>query len=334
MMSTQGYINQLSANIKENYEILSEYKGHLEKIKVKHKICNKEFYVAASIFKNRNGICRYCNGGVKFDNSYIDEFLRKTTLQRNSNTEYINQTTYIELHCNKCDKNVIVRPQTFFKDGKCPYCNNRERLNERILKERIEESFNGKDYEILNGYFNGVKNKNIPFIHKSCGNKFMMSPKEFLHKGSRCPFCKKSKGEFLIKESLEKRKFNFIWSYRDNNCKSKKKLEFDFKVFIDDKTFFYIEYDGSLHFKTWKDGEKHLSHLKRQIENDKLKNRYCEDNKIPLLRIPYWEKDNIDTIIEKISSTTMNKQVLFLECKRLTFEMGSISTQEDIEMKI
>ena len=30
----------------------------------------------------------------------------------------------------------------------------------------------------------------------------------------------------------------------------------------------------------------------------------------------------------------MNKQELFLECKRLTFEMGSISTQEDIEMKI
>ena len=27
------------------------------------------------------------------------------------------------------------------------------------------------------------------------------------------------------------------------------------------------------------------------------KNKYCEDNNINLLRIPYWEKENIETII-------------------------------------
>ena len=39
-------------------------------------------------------------------------------------------------------------------------------------------------------------------------------------------------------------------------------------------------------------------------------------------------------VLKSISSTTMNKLELFLECKRLTFEIGSVSTQEDLEMKI
>ena len=32
-------------------------------------------------------------------------------------------------------------------------------------------------------------------------------------------------------------------------------------------------------------------------KRDKIKNRYCEQNQINLLRIPYWEKENIETII-------------------------------------
>jgi hypothetical protein len=35
----------------------------------------------------------------------------------------------------------------------------------------------------------------------------------------------------------------------------------------------------------------------RTKEHDKIKNRYCEENNINLLRIPYWETKNIETII-------------------------------------
>lgn len=32
---------------------------------------------------------------------------------------------------------------------------------------------------------------------------------------------------------------------------------------------------------------------------DSIKNKYCEDNGIKLLRIPYWDFKNIDEILSK-----------------------------------
>jgi hypothetical protein len=35
------------------------------------------------------------------------------------------------------------------------------------------------------------------------------------------------------------------------------------------------------------------------MKAQELKNNYCEENKIPLLRIPYWEIDNIDRLLSE-----------------------------------
>lgn len=63
----------------------------------------------------------------------------------------------------------------------------------------------------------------------------------------------------------------------------------------------FIEYDGEQHFKpiryyTQSDDEVEQNFQSTQ-EHDKIKNKYCEDNHINLLRIPYWEKENIEEII-------------------------------------
>lgn len=61
-----------------------------------------------------------------------------------------------------------------------------------------------------------------------------------------------------------------------------------------------IEYDGRQHYEsvrffgTEEDAE---TVLKKTQESDKIKNQYCKDNNINLLRIPYWETKNIETII-------------------------------------
>ncbi len=34
--------------------------------------------------------------------------------------------------------------------------------------------------------------------------------------------------------------------------------------------------------------------------NDKIKNQYCIDNSIPLIRIPYWEFNNMEYIIDNV----------------------------------
>lgn len=58
----------------------------------------------------------------------------------------------------------------------------------------------------------------------------------------------------------------------------------------------YIEYDGRQHYepvKIW-GGE---DTLKGVIFRDGIKDAYCKLQWIPLLRIPYWDFDNIERIV-------------------------------------
>ena len=63
-----------------------------------------------------------------------------------------------------------------------------------------------------------------------------------------------------------------------------------------------IEYDGEQHFKPisafgGEDG------FWTTITHDAIKNQYCEDNNINILRIPYWEFDDIEKLIkDKLNS--------------------------------
>jgi hypothetical protein len=53
-----------------------------------------------------------------------------------------------------------------------------------------------------------------------------------------------------------------------------------------------IEFDGIQHFKSlggWNDEEN----LTLVIKRDQIKNEYALSHNIPLVRIPYWERDNI-----------------------------------------
>lgn len=62
-----------------------------------------------------------------------------------------------------------------------------------------------------------------------------------------------------------------------------------------------IEYDGQQHYVPVNFGQNNIDDIKRKFEitkqYDQLKNNYCKENNINLLRIPYWEKKNIKEII-------------------------------------
>lgn len=62
-----------------------------------------------------------------------------------------------------------------------------------------------------------------------------------------------------------------------------------------------IEYDGMQHYKPVRfytsSDEEILAKFERTKKHDAIKTQYCQLNGIDLLRIPYWEKDNIEQII-------------------------------------
>lgn len=60
----------------------------------------------------------------------------------------------------------------------------------------------------------------------------------------------------------------------------------------------WIEYDGGQHFE-WKEGMMSEEEYKISQNNDRIKNEYAKEHGWKLIRIPYWEFDNIEEILEK-----------------------------------
>ena len=67
------------------------------------------------------------------------------------------------------------------------------------------------------------------------------------------------------------------------------KSRFDFAIIENGKIIRLIEFDGEQHYK---DVEQ-WGGLELQQKRDKAKNEYALSNNIPLVRIPYWERDKI-----------------------------------------
>jgi len=106
--------------------------------------------------------------------------------------------------------------------------------------------------------------------------------------------------ETLVKNAIEY--FNLEWidqkTFKD--CRHKLPLKFDFYL---PQLDCLIEFDGPTHYKPIY-GEKTFFNIKLR---DKIKNTYAKKNQIPLLRIPYWEQDNIFELVhEFISSIIFN----------------------------
>lgn len=113
-----------------------------------------------------------------------------------------------------------------------------------------------------------------------------------------------SKGEEKIANILKANNLNFRREVSFKNLKSLKHrdLKFDFVVFNDKKHIICcIEVDGIQHFQPTKYFNQTGSKFKQAQERDRIKNKFCLVNKIPLIRIPYWALDDIT--LKKIFST-------------------------------
>ena len=60
-----------------------------------------------------------------------------------------------------------------------------------------------------------------------------------------------------------------------------------FDFYVDNK--YLIEYDGIQHFEAKDEGWNTKENLIKTQLRDQFKNQWCEKNKIPLIRIPYWK---------------------------------------------
>ena len=136
-----------------------------------------------------------------------------------------------------------------------------------------------------------------------CGNTCVVSGKLLRNKHvSSCGCSIKSIGENEITSLLTIANINFSEQYKINieqkeyEVIQKHPYYFDFAVFNNNILSYLIEYDGEQHFKYKKDTNSFWNN-KEAYEKTKIrdiiKNQWCKENNIPLIRIPYTHLKNL-----------------------------------------
>jgi hypothetical protein len=186
----------------------------------------------------------------------------------------------------------------------CPYCSgfypskeNNLLVNNPKLCEEWNYNKNNKNPE---EYTSNSISK-VYWICKKCGYEWKIEIHN-RNQGNGCPCCNNSKANDKIIDFCKYYNLNYLPEYRIKECRDSLPLPFDVKTIINNNLYL-IEADGKHHFEPVRFGgiseERALENFKTTQRHDVIKNKYCEDNKISLLRIPYWEFKNIEEILKK-----------------------------------
>ena len=193
-------------------------------------------------------------------------------------------------------------PNNHIRNHGCPKCRSDKlsyrfrQTKDEFIKKANEIHDNKYDYSLVEYKANHYKVKIICKIH----GVFEQKPNSHLSYIG-CPKCNLSKGEMFIELWLKKNNISYIPQKRFEDCKNIKPLPFDFYL-LDYNTC--IEFDGEQHFKPvlW----HNISNVKAKSNfndikiNDCIKDKYCKESGIKLIRIPYTKIKKIDLILEKI----------------------------------
>ena len=126
-----------------------------------------------------------------------------------------------------------------------------------------------------------------------CGNEEVYISGVNLNKQYSCGCSISSHGERKIEEILNKYNIPFIKEKRFSDLTFKDTgylARFDFFV----NNSYIIEFDGRQHFIQGEGYFDNKDRFERTQEHDKIKNEYCKQHNIPLIRIPFTEINNLN----------------------------------------
>lgn len=296
-------INMYIKNNNINVKILNQkYLGVKSEYNFICKCGNKFNRTLDSFINAKSWYCRDCTFSIaqdKFRNKIED--VKKYFIERGFDpifTEYKNATT--PLLCRNRDGYIGKISYSNFKKGKSftPFKPNSEFLEEnlKLFCDKKEIKFVG-----INKIGKTDKDTIIDIICPFCNNKFstkriFLDNKEIV----RCLNCsgKKSSLEIKTEKWLIKNNINFENQKVFNDCKNKKHLFFDF--YLSDYNI-AIECDGRQHENPidYFGGEENF---KEQKIRDKIKDDYCKNNNIKLIRISHkdFKNNNYKNILNNI----------------------------------
>lgn len=243
--------------------------------------------------------CKKCQS--ESERHTTKSFIEKANLIHNNKYDY-SKTSFTTM---KYDVSIICKTHGMFIQNAhahlqgygCTRCGfeNKPKIHIDDIIDRFN-TIHGYAYDYSESVYTKCEDK-IKILCKSHG-AFFKSPSKHLQ-GQGCPMCKMSKGEVRIKNWLLDNNILYESQYKFDECKNIKRLPFDFYI---PYLKICIEYDGEQHYKIIhrsKDPIKNEKAFENVKKNDMIKNIYCDNSDIKLLRIPYWEISNIESILTK-----------------------------------
>lgn len=278
--------------LKWNGEFIAvgEYRGSKEKVAVFHKRCEEVIEMYPDNLLKGHG-CKICSNNYKRSTLQFKRELRNIHCSDYSVLgSYKNRHDPILIKHNRCNTIDFVTPNSLLRGHCCAKCWGNKKLSTTEFNEKLKDAGQGH-YILLNQYQN-MKSP-VFVLNTYCRHKIWAYP-EVLLRGCGCPLCNMSNGEERVANFLRNNKLGYKFQYTFEDCKNKKLLRFDFAVFDKSNEIkLLVEFDGEFHYFPIF-GMEALQYIKN---NDRIKDTYCKDNEIPLLRIAYYDINNIEEIL-------------------------------------
>lgn len=245
--------------------------------------------------------CKYCGYNktsqkqTKDINTVIKTVEDKGSTLLNPEDYKTARKSNLMITCSDCGKIYFTNYETIKKSPcHCKECsNNQISISNRMSPDEVKRIIDDLGVTVLNiDEYKGVKEKNLIVVCPICGKSFKQNL-ALLQSGTiYCNNCKKhSIGEARVEQILLDNDIQYKPQKTFEDLYDERPLLFDFYL-PDYNTC--IEFDGPQHYRPVF-GEKSFQ---KTIKHDKMKNKYCEDNNIRLIRIPYYEGNHMkDTIL-------------------------------------
>jgi hypothetical protein len=282
-----------------NIIILELYAGRTKKILMKCLVHNVECLKTPADVINGGG-CYLCGINKVKESQFIsqEEFedrVRRKNPHIRIDSQYTGSNNLIDCYCLKHNISFARVAVSLYNDHSgCDECHKElVRQVSGLTKEQYIEMLqcNFPYINLLGDYI--TLQHETDFYCNQCRMSWVDKP--ILVRNRGCPRCENNCAENLVGQVLNTYNIKYQRQYVFDDCVDRRKLPFDY--FLIDYNIL-CEYDGEQHYYPvgfgCKDEQESYDKFAYTKRHDQIKDQYCLDHNIPLIRIPYWEKNNIN----------------------------------------
>lgn len=205
----------------------------------------------------------------------------------------------ISISCRRCGSLFTTTPRAHIRGVGCHQCSQTRRwTTAEFISAACSVHGDSYDYQNVEYFRSTTKVHIVCRVHGG----FWQAPRDHIHSAAGCPNCQTSKGEKVVEKILKRYPVVSKKQYKFDDCRGngRKKLRFDFAIIVDGRMGL-IEYHGVQHFRPI--GVVTGSNFLNGQARDEKKRRFCIDNHIKLLTIPYYEIKKAPSLIDEFIRT-------------------------------